>query len=304
MYWDGNKVGDVPEGIYAGEHTNLKFGIGWQMHALVQGGHTLAVEWQPPQEEPSNRPPGTSVSAAVEDFGIVLDKEFSTCIDTQGCLQELDKHDEAGKKLRSNNLLLRKCLKRPLWQAITMYEVGVACVAWRKCLRLKGGKTREQRLAILLSAAALGAVVKQDGVYDDKPKNTCMNPQTEDAMSWDCDCFEDMQRRCNAIGATSFGKRRLCFTAHFCLNPDVCKGWKDVVCHGKYRYARKIGPMIASVQARLPKPNFLQSPGMLNEGESGSLHTQLMARSSADEGASANASSFGLERTVGRKECH
>jgi len=54
----------------------------------------------------------------------------------------------------------------------------------------------------------------------------CINPLVQDAESWTCDCFEEMQSVCRALGPHD----ELCMRAHLCEHPRICYSWKEQAC--------------------------------------------------------------------------
>eukprot|EP00747_Dinoflagellata_sp_TGD_P185424 gnl/TRDRNA2_/TRDRNA2_41975_c0_seq1.p1 gnl/TRDRNA2_/TRDRNA2_41975_c0~~gnl/TRDRNA2_/TRDRNA2_41975_c0_seq1.p1 ORF type:complete len:466 (+),score=56.48 gnl/TRDRNA2_/TRDRNA2_41975_c0_seq1:85-1482(+) len=216
MYWDGDKMSD----ILAKQEKRF-----WDFKALAPGGHTLSLQWTPPQTAGAD----ISASAALESFSVILDRRYSICMDTKSCLEELNKLGPAGSKLRSSNALLSSCLSKKMKKAGAMPDVGPACLAWRKCLK-RGGNQHAEHMKLLLSAAA---ITEQVDIHNDKSTKSCIHPPTEDPMAWDCDCFKEMHQRCDAVGAKSRSKLNLCLRAQFCMNQNVCMPWYDKVCKTK-----------------------------------------------------------------------
>ena len=64
-------------------------------------------------------------------------------------------------------------------------------------------------------------------------RSECIDPITADPESWDCDCYDEMVRRCSEIiskhDLTGFSMAT-CLRAEMCNNPLVCEDWKASVC--------------------------------------------------------------------------
>eukprot|EP00747_Dinoflagellata_sp_TGD_P145452 gnl/TRDRNA2_/TRDRNA2_176590_c2_seq27.p1 gnl/TRDRNA2_/TRDRNA2_176590_c2~~gnl/TRDRNA2_/TRDRNA2_176590_c2_seq27.p1 ORF type:complete len:341 (-),score=38.41 gnl/TRDRNA2_/TRDRNA2_176590_c2_seq27:210-1232(-) len=235
MLWNGDELDGTTAEILSTLRPRSTFGAPakprWRTHQEVtvsrSGGHTLTIEVK--------RNSHDGAAATVKGWNIVVQRRFSTCMDTQSCLNELDASGSAGRSLRSSNKLLSQCLAMKTNKVNQMNVVGPACATWRRCLRKKGEET-VKHMRLLLSAAALkeGAGSSEKA---DMRAPTCINPPTEDPLGWDCDCFEEMHDRCKALGAKKksmkWGQMQACVRAHFCLHPNICEPWRAAVCDTK-----------------------------------------------------------------------
>merc|ERR1712100_445894 len=106
-------------------------------------------------------------------------------------------------------------------------KVADACTDWKGCLETSAGD-RPQRIQQLLNAAGVGSKVSESDRAGDS--EGCIYPPTEDPASWDCDCWDGMQKRCDEFGATDAVARTSCLTAQYCLHPRICKGWQKKFC--------------------------------------------------------------------------
>merc|ERR1711959_608365 len=59
---------------------------------------------------------------------------------------------------------------------------------------------------------------------------TCMNPLLEDVESWACDCYDEMETRCQQLSSEPFYSQELCMRALVCDSPRVCSEWKAAAC--------------------------------------------------------------------------
>merc|ERR1719343_785440 len=81
-----------------------------------------------------------------------------------------------------------------------------------------------------MEAAGLGVFPETESTSG--ANGTCINPYFDDPESWDCDCFEEIQKRCVVAAPGTSGGDALvqCFRASFCLHAHVCQEWKDTWC--------------------------------------------------------------------------
>eukprot|EP00747_Dinoflagellata_sp_TGD_P089945 gnl/TRDRNA2_/TRDRNA2_164507_c1_seq2.p1 gnl/TRDRNA2_/TRDRNA2_164507_c1~~gnl/TRDRNA2_/TRDRNA2_164507_c1_seq2.p1 ORF type:complete len:399 (+),score=63.74 gnl/TRDRNA2_/TRDRNA2_164507_c1_seq2:107-1198(+) len=192
-----------------------------------KGGHKFMVEFVP--DSPGKTPAG----ALYNMLGFFTQKQFAKCMDTRNCLEELDK-TPAGRSLRNSNRFLLQCLTSSPDDAKNLPMVGVECHKWRKCLEaasssslLQVGDAGDHGIKHLLEAAAESNATEANERAE--KREGCVYPPTEDPMAWDCDCWEQMHKRCNAIEvkAENLG---LCLRAQFCRYPEVCDGWHGRNC--------------------------------------------------------------------------
>eukprot|EP00747_Dinoflagellata_sp_TGD_P007313 gnl/TRDRNA2_/TRDRNA2_116955_c0_seq1.p1 gnl/TRDRNA2_/TRDRNA2_116955_c0~~gnl/TRDRNA2_/TRDRNA2_116955_c0_seq1.p1 ORF type:complete len:100 (-),score=13.65 gnl/TRDRNA2_/TRDRNA2_116955_c0_seq1:86-385(-) len=99
-------------------------------------------------------------------------------------------------------------------------------------------------------------------------------------MSWDCDCWSDMMKRCNEAGAKNKKQKGACLRTQFCMHPNICKSWRDAVCNTK------------NVRNWMHK---LQEP---DTGRTAALQARLA------EAGSSTRMSTDVETTMAKKECH
>eukprot|EP00747_Dinoflagellata_sp_TGD_P145455 gnl/TRDRNA2_/TRDRNA2_176590_c2_seq5.p1 gnl/TRDRNA2_/TRDRNA2_176590_c2~~gnl/TRDRNA2_/TRDRNA2_176590_c2_seq5.p1 ORF type:complete len:333 (-),score=21.89 gnl/TRDRNA2_/TRDRNA2_176590_c2_seq5:152-1150(-) len=254
MLWNGDELDGTTAEILSTLRPRSTFGAPakprWRTHQEVtvsrSGGHTLTIEVK--------RNSHDGAAATVKGWNIVVQRRFSTCMDTQSCLNELDASGSAGRSLRSSNKLLSQCLAMKTNKVNQMNVVGPACATWRRCLRKKGEET-VKHMRLLLSAAALkeGA-----GSSEEAPgESTCIHPPTEDPLGWDCDCFQEMHDRCDRVGANTPETVNKCLRAQYCLNTKVCEGWREAVCQAK--------PLQTWIE-KLKATKLVQSRGALSIG--------------------------------------
>eukprot|EP00747_Dinoflagellata_sp_TGD_P083780 gnl/TRDRNA2_/TRDRNA2_162254_c0_seq1.p1 gnl/TRDRNA2_/TRDRNA2_162254_c0~~gnl/TRDRNA2_/TRDRNA2_162254_c0_seq1.p1 ORF type:complete len:164 (+),score=23.14 gnl/TRDRNA2_/TRDRNA2_162254_c0_seq1:645-1136(+) len=87
-------------------------------------------------------------------------------------------------------------------------------------------------------------------ISDVGDSNACIYPPKEDPESWDCNCFEEMQEKCDRVAGTPGYTMEMCLAAQYCLHPNICNRWANVVC-GK--------PAVVTMQRALSKISDLQS---------------------------------------------
>jgi len=98
----------------------------------------------------------------------------------------------------------------------------------------------------------------------------CINPLVQDAESWTCDCFEEMQSVCRALGPND----ELCMRAQLCEHPRICNSWKEEACDE---------PEIQAMQALVS----LTAPGarraLLSRREGGGDENEVLDRALGDK---------------------
>merc|ERR1712232_182747 len=113
----------------------------------------------------------------------------------------------------------------------------MGCKAWRECLTSENSVSHEDQLRTIMTAAGgdegLNDTTQEEHLATEIDE-VCMNPLVEDPESWDCDCFEAMQRRCAKVElvqktADTYSLEK-CLRAIFCLQHGVCESWKTQFC--------------------------------------------------------------------------
>eukprot|EP00747_Dinoflagellata_sp_TGD_P107552 gnl/TRDRNA2_/TRDRNA2_170157_c0_seq24.p1 gnl/TRDRNA2_/TRDRNA2_170157_c0~~gnl/TRDRNA2_/TRDRNA2_170157_c0_seq24.p1 ORF type:complete len:481 (+),score=39.71 gnl/TRDRNA2_/TRDRNA2_170157_c0_seq24:71-1513(+) len=242
------------------------------------GGHTLTMEFTLDSSKST-----TSPKVEVGWLSITEDRGFETCMDTKMCLNELEKHGQEGQVLRTSNALLLECLSASSDQAARMDKVGGACEALRKCL----DHSLRTHLIQLLNAAVLSKVGDAPRSVTSPPtkpsgSGVCLNPSEEDPMSWECDCYAEMKKRCAKVHADNPHKLEYCLRAQFCTHKNICPHWAKSMC--------------GSAEV-LAMQKLLKGEESLVNAES----IALVARTSASGTSSQQAMS--LEHTAGHKAC-
>merc|ERR1712147_171887 len=64
----------------------------------------------------------------------------------------------------------------------------------------------------------------------DDDAGACLNPLLEDVESWACDCYDEMEARCEQISSEPFYSRELCMRALICDHPRICSAWQSEAC--------------------------------------------------------------------------
>eukprot|EP00747_Dinoflagellata_sp_TGD_P076419 gnl/TRDRNA2_/TRDRNA2_159140_c0_seq9.p1 gnl/TRDRNA2_/TRDRNA2_159140_c0~~gnl/TRDRNA2_/TRDRNA2_159140_c0_seq9.p1 ORF type:complete len:514 (+),score=48.99 gnl/TRDRNA2_/TRDRNA2_159140_c0_seq9:114-1655(+) len=235
------------------------------------GGHTFKMEYA--------RDESGSVTAPEIQIGwltFIENPGFEICMDTKVCLNVLDTHGQEGAALRASNSLLLQCLTASLDQAADLQKVGPACGALRKCL----DPAHTNHLVSLLHAA-----VEYDRWFEGSTLSTssdmCLNPSEEDPMSWECDCYDEMKKRCTEIKAVD---EVTCLRAQFCLHEHICPKWASSMCNS---------PEVKAMQHSLNSTKSL-------------INTQQMALVARawTSGNSTNQEALDLERSAFRKACN
>eukprot|EP00747_Dinoflagellata_sp_TGD_P121480 gnl/TRDRNA2_/TRDRNA2_173436_c2_seq1.p1 gnl/TRDRNA2_/TRDRNA2_173436_c2~~gnl/TRDRNA2_/TRDRNA2_173436_c2_seq1.p1 ORF type:complete len:257 (-),score=40.80 gnl/TRDRNA2_/TRDRNA2_173436_c2_seq1:306-1076(-) len=184
------------------------------------GGHELSIEFAPKSKS----------NVALSGVGIYMADKFAVCMDKEACLHIFE--SPGGLELRHNNKLLKACLQQRM-QLLTADQLRT-CNKWVQCIK-KAGSSRDKEFRALLKAADLAE--QPEEVHQPVPKGEttadCIDPRTEDPLSWHCDCYEEMMERCRALRkkTTSSVSQAACISAQFCEHPRVCSAWKKEVCH-------------------------------------------------------------------------
>eukprot|EP00747_Dinoflagellata_sp_TGD_P076407 gnl/TRDRNA2_/TRDRNA2_159140_c0_seq12.p1 gnl/TRDRNA2_/TRDRNA2_159140_c0~~gnl/TRDRNA2_/TRDRNA2_159140_c0_seq12.p1 ORF type:complete len:520 (+),score=55.33 gnl/TRDRNA2_/TRDRNA2_159140_c0_seq12:114-1673(+) len=241
------------------------------------GGHTFTMEFATDSSRSV-----TSPEIQIGWLTLMENPGFETCMDTKMCLNILDKHGTEGKALRASNLLLLQCITASLDQAADLQKVGPACGALRKCL----DPAHTNHLVSLLHAA-----IEFDRWVEGWTPSTptaspptklstsdmCLNPSEEDPMSWECDCYDEMKKRCTEMKAVD---EKTCLRAQMCMHEHICPEWASRMCNS---------PAIETMKQSLNAAKSLVNAQQL----------AFAARASA----SAKEEATDLEHSAGRKAC-
>lgn len=181
------------------------------------GAHVLEMEFTPFSNQ---------AHVQISHLQIAMPKAYADCADYKVCLDPISMNSE----FRNNNSKQLECL-----QAAAPLSEGAGCARWRACLT---EELQDQLRIMLVAAGAGGYNLNVSGVLvnvsnasplqvsgqEDGPE--CMNPLVQDAQSWTCDCFEEMQSTCRSLDADD----ELCMRAQLCEHPRVCRSWKEQAC--------------------------------------------------------------------------
>ena len=268
--------------------------------------------------------------------------EFARCEDDKVCLVALGKRGNAGRELRESNHLQIICLEAS-WQTVQgggSVKRGKGkeptdipglnrnqkrvCKEWRGCLR-NGGFSDEVKLLTMLRAAGLSTLTSITNVSstasiepDDKAQTPlkngrggkrCMDPVTEDVESWECDCFADMNTRCEAIdGSAVHYSLAGCLAAQFCIYPNVCEDWKSANCNSVATKSLITALGVAKMSAAIPKGAMVSVRSTLPASQSSgdSDKTALLSRSHSALRAKSliEAQDTALDETISAKQCN
>eukprot|EP00747_Dinoflagellata_sp_TGD_P182435 gnl/TRDRNA2_/TRDRNA2_36685_c0_seq1.p1 gnl/TRDRNA2_/TRDRNA2_36685_c0~~gnl/TRDRNA2_/TRDRNA2_36685_c0_seq1.p1 ORF type:complete len:531 (-),score=61.95 gnl/TRDRNA2_/TRDRNA2_36685_c0_seq1:115-1707(-) len=262
-------VGDDSGNIQGKEGTTYRsrhFQLHLDLPAAISGGHVLEIELEP--LGPEGRPSRLELRQLI----FFAPTSFAMCQDTKMCMRRLT--GEEGWKLRNTNILQKKCLSESYKKDPILKSEGVkkVCNKWRKCLR-----SRRVSLNSLLEAAGVGEFVASPSTQDPS-SGECLYPPFEDPESWDCDCYEEMLKRCKRADLTKFPKgyytEKMCLRAHFCMNARVCSAWKAVACKGAVEHMQTAlheldkgthgQSLVGSVESALQKRSVLPSFPVVN----------------------------------------
>eukprot|EP00747_Dinoflagellata_sp_TGD_P144030 gnl/TRDRNA2_/TRDRNA2_176448_c5_seq8.p1 gnl/TRDRNA2_/TRDRNA2_176448_c5~~gnl/TRDRNA2_/TRDRNA2_176448_c5_seq8.p1 ORF type:complete len:454 (+),score=36.56 gnl/TRDRNA2_/TRDRNA2_176448_c5_seq8:68-1363(+) len=194
-----------------------------------KGGNTFAVEFAVNSNASLSKYKKVKALAKYVDLSFFMRTEFATCMDSKTCLDTIG--DEAGLPLRESSGLLLQCLKSGMDKVAEDQEaLKQKCKTWKNCLSQSDPSgTYETSLVTMLEAAGAGAPIPEHvSLKQQSAEAKCINPPTEDPMSWNCDCYEQMQQRCKDIGAST--EMEMCLRAQFCEHTHTCQHWKDAAC--------------------------------------------------------------------------
>eukprot|EP00747_Dinoflagellata_sp_TGD_P141624 gnl/TRDRNA2_/TRDRNA2_176153_c14_seq3.p1 gnl/TRDRNA2_/TRDRNA2_176153_c14~~gnl/TRDRNA2_/TRDRNA2_176153_c14_seq3.p1 ORF type:complete len:259 (+),score=20.80 gnl/TRDRNA2_/TRDRNA2_176153_c14_seq3:119-895(+) len=126
----------------------------------------------------------------------------------------------------------------------------------------------------------------------------CIHPPTADTESFECDCFDAMNRRCQEItqvhGLSGFTVEN-CLQAMMCDHARVCTEWKNEHCSDDI-FKSNLIPLLRSFE-QTARAGKKATTVALNASRS-SLYRMMQARSRRNL-----LMAQGLEQTLGKKEC-
>eukprot|EP00747_Dinoflagellata_sp_TGD_P165075 gnl/TRDRNA2_/TRDRNA2_185888_c0_seq1.p1 gnl/TRDRNA2_/TRDRNA2_185888_c0~~gnl/TRDRNA2_/TRDRNA2_185888_c0_seq1.p1 ORF type:complete len:470 (+),score=34.55 gnl/TRDRNA2_/TRDRNA2_185888_c0_seq1:70-1479(+) len=198
-----------------------------------KGGNTFIVEFIPsnskdsPMKQNAHEPQKASAIGQFSDLTFFLRTELTTCLDSKSCLDQIG--DKAGLPLRESSGLLHQCLRGDMDKEHVL-PVARSCKKWKRCLKRSDPSGQYQsRLLLLLNASDAAVPMPGHTSLKQSPMGSkCIYPPTEDPMSWNCDCYEQMIQRCRDIGASK--EMEVCIRGQFCEHPNTCQHWKDAAC--------------------------------------------------------------------------
>eukprot|EP00747_Dinoflagellata_sp_TGD_P102828 gnl/TRDRNA2_/TRDRNA2_168778_c1_seq20.p1 gnl/TRDRNA2_/TRDRNA2_168778_c1~~gnl/TRDRNA2_/TRDRNA2_168778_c1_seq20.p1 ORF type:complete len:817 (-),score=96.32 gnl/TRDRNA2_/TRDRNA2_168778_c1_seq20:123-2378(-) len=154
-----------------------------------------------------------------------------------------------------------------------------------------GGSNQVLLKELATAVASSKTVVKRSKSTEGESKtladHECMNPDTEDPAAWQCDCWEEMQKRCEQVNHHMSPNPALktCLRAQFCLHPKVCSEWTAAKCHSS-----DVKEVMAKLQAT---SSLTQLTAMQNRSKEGQSSVQVAQRERANE----------FDDTMGGKKC-
>eukprot|EP00747_Dinoflagellata_sp_TGD_P102825 gnl/TRDRNA2_/TRDRNA2_168778_c1_seq18.p1 gnl/TRDRNA2_/TRDRNA2_168778_c1~~gnl/TRDRNA2_/TRDRNA2_168778_c1_seq18.p1 ORF type:complete len:760 (-),score=103.18 gnl/TRDRNA2_/TRDRNA2_168778_c1_seq18:123-2207(-) len=229
----------------------------------------------------------------VEDMVVLMKPDYGDCMDKKACLEELNAQGYDGWAFFEDNAKVLECLELPEDEVVH----GSICELWRKCLASHGSTTTQEGMRLLLEAAGVDDKDDDQGQLLEVAKvgarsattadKECMNPDTEDPAAWQCDCWEEMQKRCEQVNHHMSPNPALktCLRAQFCLHPKVCSEWTAAKCHSS-----DVKEVMAKLQAT---SSLTQLTAMQNRSKEGQSSVQVAQRERANE----------FDDTMGGKKC-
>eukprot|EP00747_Dinoflagellata_sp_TGD_P213196 gnl/TRDRNA2_/TRDRNA2_86183_c0_seq1.p1 gnl/TRDRNA2_/TRDRNA2_86183_c0~~gnl/TRDRNA2_/TRDRNA2_86183_c0_seq1.p1 ORF type:complete len:524 (-),score=31.93 gnl/TRDRNA2_/TRDRNA2_86183_c0_seq1:216-1619(-) len=277
----------------------------FKLRPQTAGAHTFALQFTRYSDSMLRAHPITPYVAVTEVLFLVT-STFSKCMDAQMCLKLLDYSPE-GKALRSSNLLLAQCLKTDFGSAHLLFQIGPACAKWRQCLRAHGSDHEEALLLLLTAASSSGRFERPatTAAFVEKSDTTaalqrkCIYPPHEDPTAWDCDCYEEMHKRCAYAGmAKDTATSAICLQAQFCLHPNICSHWASAECCSSESLKAQ------SVLQSLPGSSTIPPKWQCDHQDTSQLRQEardvLMQRANQTDTHSRR----DTEDSLGKKECH
>jgi len=160
------------------------------------------------------------------------DSSVAGCMAVKDCLGMLGTGSDAAFKLRNGNGLQLKCLTGKLKRMSAVEETVLeTCEEWKKCVKESGKK--KELIAILRAGLKKTKQVLLEGVSLssqtclDANADTCVEPDTSDPESWDCECAEGMLAACSDYKGNELAS---CIQGLMCQDSNVCCSWKQDHC--------------------------------------------------------------------------
>jgi hypothetical protein len=162
----------------------------------------------------------------------------------------------------------------------------------------------------LLQMASLTSVSSRSNGTGDRH---CFNPRTEDVESWECDCWEAMEKRCQQIKSHISGFRPAhCMQAQMCLHPNLCHFWELSNCRSSQMqvYIHQISGL-RRLSLATPDASRKQASERIGNGSSQQVDqtdASLVATRGSDStlaarGRAARGSDLTFDATLTTKQC-
>jgi len=155
-------------------------------------------------------------------------KWVDTCMDRNYCLKKLGDGSAEAFELRNSNRRQYECLL-----GNPKASLATECSLWQGCFDGQSGTNHGTELLQLLKAVfekASTDLVETKPLEEIQDEEDCVDPETADPESAECECFENTKAQCDADGVTDTEE---CFTAHLCGNENICQSWKtEAGCSG------------------------------------------------------------------------
>jgi hypothetical protein len=154
-----------------------------------------------------------------------VDASVESCMSVKDCLKILGDGSAASFALRNSNRKQYECIAARDYA--TRNAISVKCPPWVQCLSQDANN--KKRLEVFLRAAvitpmatSLAAMAGKITAAHDK-ESSCVDPETDDAESWNCDCMEYIARECGDMD-------EVCFRGLMCKHSEICCSWKQTHC--------------------------------------------------------------------------
>eukprot|EP00931_Biecheleriopsis_adriatica_P035786 TRINITY_DN20617_c0_g1_i1.p1 TRINITY_DN20617_c0_g1~~TRINITY_DN20617_c0_g1_i1.p1 ORF type:complete len:533 (-),score=87.46 TRINITY_DN20617_c0_g1_i1:347-1945(-) len=184
---------------------------------LPDSKNTLRVEFSPTKGD-------TTARVRLDIYGTNIPEDFDHCMGLDHCMKVLDASSAEAKMLRNDHFLQVECLEG---RSASQY-----CAAWRDCLTKANRNSAipqiEDHLLQVLRATLVPTGHEGKAVIkDDHDHAECISPLSADPESWDCDCIDNFNKRCDDMG---MARDQVCYKLLLCDSPVVCPAWKDAAC--------------------------------------------------------------------------
>lgn len=179
---------------------------------------------------------------AYEGIQLYMAPNFRKCEDTKVCLKVFGDDSEGlwgteAQHIRNSNRLQKECL-----ETNSVKDRSRLCNKWHQCLD-SGRGNHKQKLIDMLYAADVDQLIDDtnelinQSAHDTDGDFICINPETEDVESWECDCYDGMVQRCQELESSislhslSVNYTKInCLRALICEHQEVCQHWKARHC--------------------------------------------------------------------------